>query len=240
MSIVASDSDTRLETSIKLTEHDGKGKFAIDAKNLLEPLKELSDQPLIFEINDDNLETFIYYHNGKYNLIAQNGDEYPEPKPLNEQAQSITIAPDVLLSGINRTIFASADDELRPVMNGIFFDISTEDVIFVASDGHKLARDKNTSAKGSEKSSFILPRKPANLLKTLLPKESNIITLKYDENNAQVSLGNFTLTCRFIEGRYPNYNSVIPQNNTNKATIDRIALLNAIKRVSVFRMLEQI
>ena len=234
LSIVASDSDTRLETSIKLTEHDGKGKFAIDAKNLLEPLKELSDQPLIFEINDDNLETFIYYHNGKYNLIAQNGDEYPEPKPLNEQAQSITIAPDVLLSGINRTIFASADDELRPVMNGIFFDISTEDVIFVASDGHKLARDRNTSAKGSEKSSFILPRKPANLLKTLLPKESNIITLKYDENNAQVSLGNFTLTCRFIEGRYPNYNSVIPQNNTNKATIDRIALLNAIKRVSVF------
>ena len=234
LKIVASDADTRLETSIKLAEHEGKGKFAIDAKNLLEPLKELSDQPLTFEINDENLETFIFYHNGKYNLVAQNGDEYPEPKPLNEKAQNITIAPDILLSGINRTIFASADDELRPVMNGIFFDISTEDVIFVASDGHKLARDKNTSAKGSEKSSFILPRKPANLLKTLLPKESNVVTLNYDENNAQVVLGNFTLTCRFIEGRYPNYNSVIPTNNTNKAIIDRVALLAAIKRVSVF------
>lgn len=234
LKITAADNETRLETSVKVNEHEGKGKFAIDAKNLLDPLKELSDQPLTFEINDENLETFIYYHNGKYNFVALNGNEYPQSKPLKENAQSLVVSPDILLSGINRTLFASADDELRPVMNGIFFDISTEDVIFVASDGHKLVRDKNSEARGSEKSSFILPRKPANLLKALLPKESNEIKFLFDENNAQVILSNFTMTCRFIEGRYPNYNSVIPQNNSNRAIIDRLSFLNALKRVSIF------
>lgn len=234
LTLTAADSETRLVTSIEVNEAEGKGKFAVNAKNLLDPLKELPDQPLTFEINDDNLETFIFFHNGKYNFIGQNGDDYPQPKELKDSAVSLSIDPQILFSGINRSLFASADDELRPVMNGIYFDITTDDLTFVASDGHKLVRCKTLSAKGTERASFILPKKPANLLKTILPKESETVEVKFDENNAYIKMSSYTMTCRFIEGRYPNYNSVIPQNNTNKVVLDRLAFLNALKRVSVF------
>lgn len=234
LSLTAADSETRLVTSLEVNEADGSGKFAVNAKNLLDPLKELPDQPLTFEINSDNLETFIFFHNGKYNFIGQNGEDYPQPKQLKETAVSLTIEPQVLFSGINRTLFASADDELRPVMNGVYFDISTEDLTFVASDGHKLVRCKTLSAKGAERASFILPKKPANLLRAILPKESETVEIKFDENNAYIKMSSYTMTCRFIEGRYPNYNSVIPQNNPNKVILDRLSFLNALKRVSVF------
>ncbi|WP_029906821.1 DNA polymerase III subunit beta [Prevotella sp. 10(H)] len=234
LTLTAADSETRLVTSLEVNEADGSGKFAVNAKNLLDPLKELPEQPLTFEINNDNLETFIFFHNGKYNFIGQSGEDYPQPKELRETAVSLSIDPQVLFSGINRTLFASADDELRPVMNGVYFDITSEDLTFVASDGHKLVRCKTLAAKGAERASFILPKKPANLLKAILPKESETVELKFDENNAYIKMSSYTMTCRFIEGRYPNYNSVIPQNNPNKVILDRLAFLNALKRVSVF------
>lgn len=234
LSLTAADSETRLVTSLEVNEADGSGKFAVNAKNLLDPLKELPEQPLTFEINNDNLETFIYFHNGKYNFIGQSGDDYPQPKELKDTAVSLTIDPSVLLNGINRTLFASADDELRPVMNGVFFDITTDDLTFVASDGHKLVRFKTIAAKGEGRASFILPKKPSNLLKSILPKEAEAVEVKFDENNAYIKMSSYTMTCRFIEGRYPNYNSVIPQNNPNKVVLDRQAFLNALKRVSVF------
>lgn len=234
LTLTASDAETRLVTSLDVNESEGEGKIAINAKNLLDPLKELPEQPLTFEINDENLETFIYFHNGKYNFIGQSGEEYPQPKDLSDSAISFSIDPHTLYLGINRSIFASADDELRPVMNGVYFDITTDDLTFVASDGHKLVRCKTTAAKGSERASFILPKKPANLLRTILPKESEVVDIRFDENNAYIKMSGYTMTCRFIEGRYPNYNSVIPQNNTNKVALDRLAFLNALKRVSVF------
>ncbi|SBV97714.1 DNA polymerase III subunit beta [uncultured Dysgonomonas sp.] len=234
LTLTAADAETRLVTSLEVNEADGNGKFAVNAKNLLDPLKELPEQPLTFEINNDNLETFIFFHNGKYNFIGQSGDDYPQPKELKETAVSLTIEPQVLFAGINRTLFASADDELRPVMNGVFFDITPEDLTFVASDGHKLVRCKTLSAKGAERASFILPKKPANLLKAILPKEAETVEIKFDENNAYIKMSSYTMTSRFIEGRYPNYNSVIPQNNTNKVILDRQTFLNALKRVSVF------
>jgi DNA polymerase-3 subunit beta len=234
LTLTAADSETRMVTSLEVNEAEGSGKFAVNAKNLLDPLKELPEQPLTFEINNDNLETFIYFHNGKYNFIGQSGDDYPQPKELKETAISLTIEPQILFSGINRTLFASADDELRPVMNGVYFDITPDDLTFVASDGHKLVRCKTLAAKGTERASFILPKKPANLLKALLPKEAETVEIKFDENNAYIKMAGYTMTCRFIEGRYPNYNSVIPQNNTNKVNLDRLTFLNALKRVSVF------
>ncbi|MBK5719648.1 DNA polymerase III subunit beta [Dysgonomonas sp. Marseille-P4677] len=234
LTLTAADSETRLVTSLEVNDADGSGKFAVNAKNLLDPLKELPEQPLTFEINNDNLETFIFFHNGKYNFIGQSGDDYPQPKELKDSAVSLVIEPQILFSGINRTLFASADDELRPVMNGVFFDITTDDLTFVASDGHKLVRCKTLAAKGAERASFILPKKPANLLKAILPKEAETVEIKFDENNAYIKMSSYTMTCRFIEGRYPNYNSVIPQNNTNKVVLDRLAFLNALKRVSVF------
>ena len=234
LSLTAADSETRLETLVEVSNTEGEGSLAINAKNLLDPLRELPDQPLTFDINDETLEVFIYYHNGKYNFVGLKGDEYPEPKVLKESALKLTMDAETLFSGINRTVFATADDELRPVMNGIYFDISADDLTFVASDGHKLVRVTTTEAKGEGRSSFILPKKPANLLKSLLPKETGAVEITFDENNAYIAMSSYKMVCRFVEGRYPNYNSVIPQNNPNTLTLDRLALLNALKRVAVF------
>ena len=232
LTITASDAETRLVTSVDVMNAQGSGLFAVSAKILLDPLKELPEQPLTFDINDDNLEIFIHFQNGKYNFIGQKGDTYPQQKPQN--AISIMMDAQMLLNGISRSLFATADDELRPVMNGIYFDIHTDDLTFVASDGHKLVRLRNLSVKSPERASFILPKKPANLLKGLLSKEGEMVSIKFDDNNAYINCVNFEMVCRLIEGRYPNYNSVIPQENPFKVTIDRISFLNALKRVSVF------
>jgi len=234
LTMTASDSETRLVTSVDVMNAEGSGVFAVSAKILLEPLKELPEQPLTFDINDENLEIFIHFQNGKYNFIGQKGDTYPQQKPLNENVVSIALEAQTLLNGISRSIFATADDELRPVMNGIYFDIHQDDLTFVASDGHKLVRLRNLSVHATEKASFILPKKPANLLKAVLAKETEMVNIKFDENNAYINCTNFEMVCRLIEGRFPNYNSVIPQNNPHKVIIDRLSFLNALKRVSVF------
>ena len=234
LTITAADNETRLETKVEVNSSEGTGSLAVNSKNLLDPLRELPDQPLTFDVNDETLEIYIYYHNGKYNFVGLKGDEYPRPKELKESAIGLNIPAETLFNGINRTVFATADDELRPVMNGIYFDITTDDLTFVASDGHKLVRVIHKDVKGDGRSSFILPKKPANLLRSLLPKENGTVDVKFDENNAYITMSNFVMICRFVEGRYPNYNSVIPQNNPNNVTLDRLALLNALKRVSVF------
>ncbi|GHT86590.1 DNA polymerase III subunit beta [Bacteroidia bacterium] len=234
LKITAADSETRMITSVEVSEVVGEGIFAIPSKNILDSLKELPDQPITFNINDESLEMFINYENGKYNFIDQNGDEYPQPKPLKEGAAKIEISAEDLLSGISRTLFATAEDELRPVMNGIYFDINSTDLTFVASDGHKLVRFKNFSVNGNEKTAFILPKKPANLLRTILPKESGKVTIGFDDNNAYIETTHIVIISRLIEGRYPNYNGVIPKENPYKVTADRLLLANALKRVSVF------
>ena len=234
LTITAADAETRLVTTVNVMNAQGGGMFALSAKNILDPLKELPEQPLTFDINDDNLETFIYFQNGKYNFIGAKGDTYPQQKPLSEQAVSISMESKTLLNGINRSLFATADDELRPVMNGVYFDIQPDNLTFVASDGRKLVRLRNLSIKSPERASFILPKKPATLLKTILAKDEGMVTIRFDENNAHLVCENFEMVCRLIEGRYPNYNSVIPQENPYKVTIDRLSFLTALKRVSVF------
>ena len=234
LTITAADNEVRMETFVEVADHEGEGSLAINAKNLLDPLRELPDQPLTFEINDDNLEVYIYYHNGKYNFIGMKGEEYPQPKELNDTALTLIFDSQILLSGINRTVFATADDELRPVMNGIYFDINTEHLTFVASDGHKLVKVTSSDVKAPERASFILPKKPANLLRNVLPREDGEVEVTFDENHAVIKLTKYNMVCRFVEGRYPNYNSVIPTANPNKVTLDRLNFLNAVKRVSVF------
>ena len=234
LSITASDSETTLSTSIEVNGYEGEGRFAVSSKTLLDALKEIPEQPLTFEVNLDNMEIRVQYQNGMYNLMGQNADEYPQAATLGSNAVHVDISSPVMLSGINRSIFATADDELRPVMNGVYFDITTENITFVASDGHKLVRNRTYAARGGEKAAFILPKKPANLLKNLLPKEHGDIQIDFDDRNAVFTLENFSMTCRLIEGRYPNYNSVIPQGNPNKAVIDRAMFISALRRVSVF------
>ena len=233
LSITASDSETTLSTSIEVNEYDADGRFAVNSKTILDALKEIPEQPLAFEVKE-NMEIVVKYQNGKYSLMGQNADEYPQSANLGSNAVHVGLGVEVLMNGINRSLFATADDELRPVMNGIYFDITTEDITFVASDGHKLVRNKSYKARGNEKAAFILPKKPATLLKNLLPKETGDVQIDFDDRNAVFTLENYSMTCRLIEGRYPNYNSVIPQNNPHRATIDRAAFVSALKRVSVF------
>lgn len=234
LSLTASDSETTLSTSLEVNEYDSDGRFAVSSKTLLEALKEIPEQPLTFEVNMDNLEITVQYQNGKYSLMGENADEYPQAASLGTNAVHVTIGAPVMLGGINRALFATADDELRPVMNGIYFDITTEDITFVASDGHKLVRNKTFLAHGNEKAAFILPKKPATLLKNLLPKEQGDVQIDFDDRNAVYTMENYRMVCRLIEGRYPNYNSVIPQDNPHKVTIDRQMLISALRRVSVF------
>ena len=234
LSMTASDNETTLSTSIEVSDHEEDGRFAVSSKTLLEALKEIPEQPLSFQINSSNLEITVQYQNGKYSLMGQSADEYPQASELNEGAVQVVMGADILTTGINRSLFATADDELRPVMNGIYFDITTEDITLVASDGHKLVRNKTYAAHGEEKAAFILPKKPANLLKNLLPKEQGDVQIGFDDRNATFTLENYRMVCRLIEGRYPNYNSVIPQNNPHKAIIDRASFISALRRVSVF------
>lgn len=234
LSMTASDNETTLSTSIEVSDYEEDGRFAVSSKTLLEALKEIPEQPLSFQINSSNLEITVQYQNGKYSLMGQSADEYPQASELNEGAVQVVMGADILTTGINRSLFATADDELRPVMNGIYFDITTEDITLVASDGHKLVRNKTYVAHGEEKAAFILPKKPANLLKNLLPKEQGDVQIGFDDRNATFTLENYRMVCRLIEGRYPNYNSVIPQNNPHKAIIDRASFISALRRVSVF------
>ena len=234
LSITASDNETTLDTMMEVVESDGNYQFAIPSKTLLDAIKELPEQPITFDINTDTMEVSIQYMNGKYAMMGQSADEYPMAALMGENSVNFTIEADTLLGGINRTIFATADDELRPVMNGIYFDIFTDYVTLVASDGHKLVRYKLYNVKGEEKAAFILPKKPAALLKNLLAKEAGEIKISFDDRNATFEMPTHRMICRLIEGRYPNYNSVIPQNNPFKVTIDRTAMLSALRRVSVF------
>ena len=234
LQMTASDNETTLSTSIEVNEFDEDGRFAVSSRTLLEALKEIPEQPLSFLINPENLEITVQYQNGKYSLMGQNADEYPKPQDLGTNAVQLTIPANVLTDGVNRCIFATADDELRPVMNGIYFDITLEDITLVASDGHKLVRNKTYEAHGTEKAAFILPKKPANILKNLLTKEQGDVQIGFDDRNAMFTLENYQMVCRLIEGRYPNYNSVIPQNNPHKAIVDRASFISALRRVSVF------
>ncbi|HBB08247.1 MAG TPA: DNA polymerase III subunit beta [Bacteroides sp.] len=234
LSITASDTETTMVTSVEVTESDSDGRIAITARTLLDAMKEIPEQPLTFNIDDKTLEVIVQYMNGQYSVMGQNADEYPQAATLSDSAVHVNIPADTLLNGINRTLFATADDELRPVMNGIYFDITPENITMVASDGHKLVKNQNLTIKGSEKAAFILPKKPANLLKNILTKEESSVNIDFDERNAVITLAKYRMVCRLIEGRYPNYNSVIPQNNPYKITIDRAVLLSALRRVSVF------
>jgi DNA polymerase-3 subunit beta len=238
LTMTASDIETTLITSLEVETSEGNGKVAVASRLLLDTLREFSEQPLTFNINDSNLAMVITSANGSYNFIGQNGDEYPRMPQLKEDARFISLPVATLSSGVSKTLFCTADDELRPVMNGVFFDITNENLTMVATDAHKLVRYKTTyttaSVTDEESVSFILPKKPANMLKNILPKESGEVEIRFDTKNAHFKLANYTMICRQVEGRFPNYNGVIPKTNSYKIIIDRATLLNALKRVSVF------
>ena len=235
LEITASDLESTLVTKMTLENTSDSGSIAVPARILTDTLKEFPEQPLTFEIDTDKLSVVINSENGKFTVVGQNAGDFPQmPSIKQDQKATVEMPAEVLYSGINKTLFATADDELRPVMNGVFVELATDNLTFVASDAHKLVRYKRMDAKADTDSSFILPKKPASLLKNVLPKEENPVTVEFDDKNAFFSMTEYKLVCRLVEGNYPSYNSVIPTENPNKLSIDRVEFFNTLKRVSVY------
>lgn len=232
--LTASDSENVMKTQLELTESDADGRFAIGNHDLLEAVKGFSEQPITFDVDLQANIAKISYQNGLFSLPVESADEFPVTQGVSDEATEIVIPNALLAENINRSLFATAQDELRPVMNGIYFDLNAECLAIVASDGHKLVRNKVLNIRSEQPAAFILPKKPASLLKNILGKDGGDVIIRFDERNAQISYGDGELTCRLIEGRYPNYNSVIPQSNPNQLTVDRLALLAALRRVQPF------
>ena len=230
--VTASDLETTMTSTIAPESVESEGLIAAPVKQLIDSLKEFSEQPLTFEADENTLEIKISWKTGSIALPGASGLSYPVAQPLSDDAREFEIDADMLLGGINKTIFATADDEMRPVMNGIYMDMTPEHYTFVATDARKLVKYTIDNENGIT-ASFILPKKPANLLRTILLKEDDAVKVSFDANNVKFTLHNGTLICRLIEGVYPDYNAVIPENNPNKVIVDRMELLNAIKRVAV-------
>ena len=234
LNLTASDSEVVMKTSMELNEADSNGRFCVGNHDLLEAVKGISEQPITFDVKQEENKAFISYQNGMFSLPVENADEFPQVQQVNDGATTINISTSLLSENINRSIFATAQDELRPVMNGIYFDLTPDCLAIVASDGHKLVRNKIFSIRSEQPAAFILPKKPASLLKNVLGKNGGDVVMRFDDRNAEINFEDGQIVCRLIEGRYPNYNSVIPQGNPNQLTVDRVGLLSALRRVQPF------
>ncbi len=232
LKVTTSDLETTLVGTIQVDNVEQEGVVAAPAKLMLDVLKECSEMPLTLEVNESNWEINISWSTGHSSVPGANPVSYPQTHELSESKTEVTLDVDVLVNGINKTLFATADDELRPVMNGVYFNLDEAELTCVATDAHKLVKHTVECACGV-KAAFILPKKPANLLKNLLLKEEGEVKMTFDQKNVVFELSSSKLVCRLIEGAYPNYNVVIPQANPNKLLVDRVGLLNAIKRVAV-------
>ncbi len=232
LKVTASDLETTLVGSISVESVESEGTIAAPVKQMLDSLKEFPELPLTIEVNDKNWEIRINWKSGSLSIPGASAVSYPAVPQLNAEKKELTLDVDLLVNGINKTIFATADDELRPVMNGVYLNLQPDAITFVGTDAHKLVKYEAECANEAA-ASFILPKKPANLLKTVLLKEEEAIRVSFDSKNARFDLKSHTLVCRLIEGNYPNYNAVIPAANPNRLLVDRIELLNGIRRVAV-------
>ncbi len=231
LTVSASDLETTMSAVIEV-DSDNEGVIAVPARLLLETLKTFPEQPLTFVIEDNNTVEISSNH-GKYALAYADGAEFPKAIELASPS-STTLMGDILATAINKTIFAAGNDDLRPVMSGVFFQFSPEDLTFVATDAHKLVKYRRTDAKASQVAEFIMPKKPLNLLKGILAGSEENVVIEYNDSNAKFSFENTELICRLIDGKYPNYEAVIPKENPNKLSISRNQFLSSVKRVSIF------
>jgi len=231
LTVSASDLETTMSSVLEV-DSDNEGTIAVPAKLLLEILKTFPEQPLTFVMENNNTVEISSNH-GKYALAYADGSEFPKSVVLSNPS-STSILGDILATAINKTIFAAGNDDLRPVMSGVFFQFSPENLTFVATDAHKLVKYQRTDIAASKVAEFIMPKKPLTLLKGILAGSETDVLIEYNENNARFSFENTILICRLIDGKYPNYEAVIPKENPNKLTISRNQILNSVRRVSIF------
>jgi DNA polymerase-3 subunit beta len=230
--ISASDLESTMVTELEI-ESKAQGKIAIPARLLLDTLKSFAEQPLTFTVDEKTFGVEISSDNGKYKLTGFNGDEFPKLPTLDAPA-TVTVSAEVLYEAINKTLFATGSDDLRPVMSGVYFEFGKDQLRFVATDAHKLVRYSRNDSGASGNATFIVPKKPLNLLKGILSSTNADVTVEYNEANVRFTLAGMTVVSRLIDGKYPNYEAVIPATNPNKMTIGRHDLLSSIRRVSIF------
>lgn len=232
LSISASDLENSMSTVTDVESKDN-GKVAIPAKILLETLKTLADQPLIFNVDDNTHAITINTDNGTFKLSGENPDDFPKI-PIPEDYESLHVPAHILSFGINKTLFAVSNDELRPAMTGVYVQMGSEGLSFVSTDAHKLVRYTRKDLTNAKEANFILPKKALNLLKNTLPGDDSIVNILHNSSNAFFEFGDIKLICRLIDAKYPDYNAVIPRENNNELHIGRMELQNTLKRISIF------
>ncbi len=231
LSVSASDLETTMSATLEI-DSTSKGSVAVPAKLLLDILKTFPEQPLTFTV-EENSTIEISSNSGKYAIAYAPGEEFPKSVSLDNPSSTV-VPSEVLATAISKTIFAAGNDDLRPVMSGVFFQFSPEGLIFVATDAHKLVKYSRADVKASQVADFIMPKKPLNILKSILGTSDADVTIEYNDSNATFSFESYILTCRLIDGKYPNYEAVIPKENPNKLIINRVLLLNSVRRVAIF------
>ena len=232
LKITSSDLETTMSTSIEI-ESESSGEIAVPARLLVDALKNFAEQPLTFSSQEESVLE-INANDGKYRISFVSAEEYPKPVEIKDSTLT-SLNGGILSKAINSTIFATGNDDLRPVMSGVFFQFSTKNIIFVGTDAHKLVRYTRNDVTSDGNSEFIMPKKALQVLKkTILTDSENNVSIEYNETNAKFIFENYSLSCRLIEGKYPNYEAVIPKENPNKLIIERILLLNSVKRVGIF------
>ncbi len=231
LTVSASDLETTM-SSVLDVDSDSEGAIAVPARILLDTLKTFAEQPLTFVVEDNNTVEISSNH-GKYALAYADGTEFPKAVEVSNPS-STTLMGDILSTAINKTIFAAGNDDLRPVMSGVFFQFSTENLTFVATDAHKLVKYQRADVKASQTAEFIMPKKPLNLLKGILAGSESEVTIEYNDSNAKFVFDNTELICRLIDGKYPNYEAVIPKENPNVLSISRGQFLSSVRRVSIY------
>ncbi|WP_419801256.1 DNA polymerase III subunit beta [Mucilaginibacter sp.] len=232
LTISATDLQTSMTTSLPV-ETQENGRIAIPSRILLDTLKSLPEQPVTFSVDDKTFGVEIKAGDGSYKLSGENGEDFPKI-PVVENASSVNLPASVLAEAINKTIFAVSNDELRPAMTGVYCQLSPQHFTFVATDAHKLVRYRRKDAHSEKATSFIMPKKALNLLKSSLPSEDVNVSVEYNNTSAFFKFGNINLVCRLIDERYPDYDAVIPLNNPNKLTIDRLSFLGSLSRVAIY------
>lgn len=231
LTVSASDLETTMSATLEI-DSESVGSVAVPAKLLLETLKTFPEQPLTFTVEDNNTIE-ISSNSGKYALAYASGDEFPKAVTLEDP--SVTVVPaEVLATAVSKTIFAAGNDDLRPVMSGVFFQFSPEGLTFVATDAHKLVKYQRTDVTASQVADFIMPKKPLTILKGILSTSDAEVKIEYNDSNATFSFDNYVLTCRLIDGKYPNYEAVIPKENPNKLMISRGQFQSSVRRVAIF------
>lgn len=243
LKITASDNENTLVTTLKINEAGEDFRFAINAKTVLDAVKGIPEQPVTFNVDMQNFNTTVNYQNGHFSLVSQNADEYPSYTDFPEDSAEIKVDSKLLLDSVGRALFATAPtDSAHPVMSGVLFDITQKDetnnedanVSIVASDGRKLEYTRWANENNVQTGQYVLSNKPALLLRSLLARESGEITMRFAKEKAEVRMNTFSMTCRLIDGKFPAYNKVVPKNNPNRLTVNRMAFINMLRRVLVF------